>query len=266
MQKVFLRNLSRICEIAAEEGMPLVVTFQPHISYSVSLELYEWVTRIIHSRPHTQSFLDNVLRPVAQLLKKFQHIILYDIYAEPEGDVAGPRGNGQSYGGTWEQLQNYIRLCAGILKGISPEVPVTAASGWREYDSLREGIYNDLGLDCVGVDIYNDTGELQKADTLGTNAPVWLAEYGTATKDNWDNAFLSFVTERFLLNARTKGYIGAFFWMYGYPESEEALSLIGRNGALRLTAEEMKRMIQRCEEAAICRTSTIPGKANGTDS
>ncbi len=241
----FVRNLHTLLDIAGRIGIDLLVTFQPHISFSMQYpDEYGFYTRILHEPRHTDRFITNCVRPLARLLAACPQVMMVDLYAEPEGDVTGPQGNGQPYGGSWDSMHRYLAAVAGALREEAPGLPLTVASGWRKYDSLREGRYNDLGLDCIGVDIYDDAGIVEPAATLGTDGiPVWLAEFGPETKDDWDEETYTQNTLSFYRNARAAGYIGAFHWMYGYAGSGESLTLEGKDGRLRPVADHIRALV-----------------------
>jgi hypothetical protein len=241
----FIRNLHTILDLAERIGVDLLVTFQPHISFSMSFpEEYNFYTRIIHNPEHTESFINNCIKTLAGIFELQDNVLMLDIYAEPEGDVTGIDGNMQPYGGSWEQMQTYLSSICSTFKIYAPSKPVTIASGWRKYDSLREGRYNDIGLDYIGVDIYNDTGEVEPAGDLGTKGvPVWLAEFGPELKDEWNEEFYTGNTVSFYENARKNGYFGAFHWMYGYAQSGESLTMIGKDGKLRPVADFVRALI-----------------------
>lgn len=251
IQKEFIDNLKTMCNIAKEIDMPLIVTLQPHISYSMNEEDYKFYTQILFEEEYRNTYFENALRPLMKELVKFDNIIMIDIYAEPEGDVSGGTGNCQLYGGTWEQITDYITQSALIIKEYTTDIPVTACSGWRKYASLKEGRYNQMELDYIGVDIYDDSGFMEPVDTLNTNRPVWLAEFGPETKDNWSDKFFADNTIAFFNEAKTKGYIGAFLWMYGSKNSGEALSVIRQDGAKRTTFDEIKQAIAELQGSDI---------------
>ena len=135
-----------------------------------------------------------------------------------------------------------------VLKEVDPDVPVTACAGWRKYDSVYEERYNGLGLDYIGVDIYDDLGVLEPANALKAEKPMYVAEYGPEEKFDWDDDFQIRNTEAFLCNACANGYFGAFFWFYGGPNSREALTLIGRDGKPRKLAEKMPDIFKKAKE------------------
>jgi hypothetical protein len=253
VQPIFVEHLREICTMARDIGMPLVISFQPHISFCFKPDRYYLYTRALFEPEQTALYMEKVLRPLAEMLREFENILLYDVYAEPEGDFMGRNGNWTKpedpnhYGGTKEQIVHFIKEGVRVLREVSPDVPVTACSGWHVYENLRNGFYNELGLDCIGVDIYSDTGELEPVDTLGCNAPVWLSEYGSETKDNWDDDFQVAMAEGFVRNACEKGYIGAFFWIYGGPSSGESLTLIGKQGQIRKLGLEMPAIYERAK-------------------
>ena len=58
VQPEFLRNLGEFCAIAQRMGFALVMTIQPHISYSIAPERYPFFTRHLFEPECTKVYLE----------------------------------------------------------------------------------------------------------------------------------------------------------------------------------------------------------------
>ena len=140
-------------------------------------------------------------------------------------------------------MTEHILQVGSKVKEIIPDIPIISASGWQNFDSLKKGIYNNLGLDIIGIDIYNDYGDVyygtnnskhySSLKELRLSRPAWVMEFGPISSDNWSNNFQTQTTIAFYESAKEAGYKGAFYWMYGHAASGEALTLVGQNNQLR---------------------------------
>ncbi len=258
LQDGFIENLEAILQLSRDLGVNLVITLQPHISYSfyiTSVDAYHKFTQMTFIPETRQNYIDKVVTPVCNLFSDYEDIIVaLDIYAEPEGDISGPHGNtSQPYGTTWEVMTEHILQVGSKVKEILPDIPITAASGWQNFNSLKRGYYNNLGLDLIGIDIYNDFGDVyygtnnakhyESIKDLHLTRPAWVMEFGPITSSNWSDNFQTQSTISFYESAKEAGYKGAFYWMYGHAASGEALTLIGRNNQLRPVAAAIRLFI-----------------------
>jgi len=248
VQKEFVKNLTEMLDIAVELGVVLDVTYFCHISFvgnEAGRDKYNWLTQYIFDRDKWGGTMDNIIRPVSELLSGYQdNILCVDIYAEPEGDIYGRNGNAnQQYGTSWPVMAEFLKMCVETVRSVMPDMPVTVSSGWTNYSALQSGLYNELGLDFIGVDIYNDTGTVLPVRNLMVNAPVVLAEFGPVSAHDWSDEFQSKYTAAFYRNARANGYIGAFLWMYGYFNSTESATLVGQDSNLRPAAAVIRNLV-----------------------
>jgi len=240
----FIRNVRTVTEMAHEYGLDLMMTFHAHSRHLMRnrFEEYKKYSKILFYPEHMKSYCDNCVAPLARYFSGQKHIIMLDLIAEPEGDIEGQDGNYMEYGGTWESMRALMKMMGDTCKKYAPHIPVTAASGWKWYQSLRDGRYNGIGLDYIGVDIYNNTGEMEAAGTLNCEKPVWLAEFGPYEEGarEWDDSLQTSVAVSFYENTVKQGYVGAFFWMYGAPDAWDQLTIEDRDGRLRPAADAMR--------------------------
>mgnify|MGYP000910315885 FL=1 len=250
----FMTNLKSLLDLAVSLDINLEVTLQCHtsISLSTNIDLYNRYTQLQFDVNKRKNYIEKVVTPVCKLLGEYiDNIAAIHIFAEPEGDTNGEWGNQhQPYGTVWGKIADHIRQVGAKVREIIPGAMITSSSGWQGFENLRRGNFNDLDLDIIGADIYNDKGEVfydtannktyGSLEELNLSKPAWISEFGAISSKNWSDDFQSKTTVDMYKSAREAGYKGAFLWMYGYPESSESLTVVGKNGDLRPVAGAVK--------------------------
>lgn len=223
----FMNNFKSIMDLAQQIGMPLDITLTPHqetllkseYGYgSDSLMLYNTLTQFVVNPEYREHYIDRIIKPLCQEINtNYRDTLLsVTVYCEPEGDsyAEGDEvSDNYLYGTSWDILKDYMNDVAECLHKNLPHIPVTATSGWNPYKTYR---YNDIDLDVVGVDVYNNTAELPSPETSMVNKPMWLTEFGpdNSAGYNHDDGFQVSYMMAFYNNAKSAGYTGAFFWGY----------------------------------------------------
>lgn len=231
VDETYLMNLERIFDIAEEYDLNLALTLVPHMSNNAAdSEEYNRCTRFIQNPAITQEYLENWLKPVLTLARKYPNIMLIDIYGEPEGDVDESNWH-LDRGTTWEGMIRFINTVAAYVKESDPRLAVTVSSG-DYYKSLTQ-YHNQMDVDFIGCDIYNDTGELTDPKELKLTAPLMLGEYGMTSNGQLSDVYLTELSRDFVTNAEELGYAGIFLWN-APGHTEEGLALYSEDGSLRL--------------------------------
>ena len=232
----FLQNVEDMLKIAQEMDLHLILNINPHCSTGLtnySKETYDLYMQSLFVPEKREVYLEKIIDPLLELFSKYEDTVLAVApYVEPEGDVYGTKGSNSSWGTTWENMADYIRAVAQRSKKIMPDVPVTVGSGWLGYKPLSTGLYNTLGLDIIGQDVYNDHGDLREIKSLKVSKPVWLTEYGPATSDNYSDDFQMYYVLNFLNNAQELGYKGAFIYLNG-SEDQSSQGFKKYDGSVR---------------------------------
>ena len=156
-----------------------------------------------------QQYVEKVLYPVADIVKEYEDIvIMMDVFAEPESTIDG--SNGYAFSTDWETTYDFIKASVQAFKKKLPDMPVTCASGWGSNLSL----YNNLGLDIIGADVYNNDGSVYDPSEQITDAPVIAREYGISSNIGRDEELQLAHATKFLDNAIKAGYVGAYFYQF----------------------------------------------------
>lgn len=248
IEATFKKNLITILDMAKDLDLNISLTLVPHLSMSAANKAeYDMYTRFVSNPEYTKGYIENFVNPMMDIVADYDNILMIDLYAEPEGDTYGPSGNyGLDRGTTWENMARFIREIGAAVKKCDPHMPITANTGWREYDPIANGRYNDLGLDYIGVDVYNNYGELKPLKELKATAPIMIGEFGATggADSNWSDDFQTQLIDKFYQNAKDAGYKGAFYWMYGWQQDPASAgdpnTLVGADGELRPVASSLR--------------------------
>ena len=221
VQEKFLANLKTTCEIAKEIGINLSFTIQPHFDYTIESGLYsgsktnyDKYTRFIREPEIREHYIEKAVKPVLNVLKNYPEILFgVTAYCEPEGDIYGEQNGWLPWGTTIETMTEFLTRLVDTTREILPGIPVSLASGWNYEDSVR--YFNKLGLDYIGMDIYDDDGKVKDLSQMMMTSPVMMTEFGPSTGASSTNSYFHMTNyQNFIANAKLGGYIGAFYWCY----------------------------------------------------
>ena len=173
---------------------------------------YDKVSQVI-ANPDT--YIENVVAPVCEILSSYPDVVLsVDVLSNPEGEIYD---TSKIYGTSWNVVQNFIKKNAAAVKKALPNVPVMASSADRDQTAVKAGLFNNLGLDVIGVTNYDDGGRVTKAKDLHTTEPVWVVDMGVDDVEITEKNLATSVKALYE-NAKTSGYRAAFFAQYGDQE------------------------------------------------
>lgn len=237
----FMKNLESCIKLAKKIDIGITLTIFPHLDYSLhryGKDKYDIGTQFMFDPEKHDDTMKNVIKPFAEFVKKYEDTItMLEIICEPDGDVNDPsQGSTKPFGPTWDTMIKFITKCEQTIHSVMPNMPVTVASGNGDWNKLQDGTFNKMGLDIIGNDVYNDTGELADLSTLKLNAPAILGEFGLKSTDNWSDEFQIRVYRAFFENAKAGGYVGAFAWHLGFkhnPGHLSSQSFTNPDGSLR---------------------------------
>lgn len=225
----FWDDFTAVMDIAQELGLAVDLTILPHQESYLSTQytyasdgqmLYNALTQFVVNPDYRQNYLDKIIKPLCRKLNSDYRdtILSITVYCEPEGDTYGDTngtdisGN-YTYGTSWEQLCDFMNDAVACVKEYLPKVPTTVTSGWNPYKTYN---YNDVDVDVVGVDVYNNSGNVPNPVDSMVNKPMWLTEFGPDNSDGYNHSdtFQMAYAVNFYDNAIEAGYTGAFQWMF----------------------------------------------------
>ncbi|MDI6783120.1 MAG: cellulase family glycosylhydrolase [bacterium] len=199
---------------------------------------------IVTSSTVRQSYINNAVIPFITRYKGHPNIFAIDLMNEPEADVAGPRGNWTLSNGTnWATMTTFLRACRDAIKATDSTRLVSCGSGWHDYQNIRDGYYNLIGLDFYDYHDYRDDGSMPNYySTLSTalgGKPCILGEYGQGYS-NWSDDTQNNADTNFMNNAWNNGFAGSLVWQYNYPGATEVHTLVNSNTSWRPVGTTMR--------------------------
>lgn len=230
IEPTFLQNLPRVFEIAEECGVYICITLVNHFesaTYRDGEVKYEEIFRFVYNPADTELFIKNFLKPVLEITKKFDNVIMADIFCEPES-------NGGQWGlqiGTrWEHIVRFVNRVCEVIDEVDPKL-VTYCSASGNIESVTDGDYDDMDIDCYGYDYYSTNGAGHNTSELFLTKPFVYGEVGTDSSNTSDE-YLSSYLSNYLECAVANGVKAGFYWYYGFT-SQATQSMIDSKSRLR---------------------------------
>lgn len=226
----FLRNLDDLVGRARNEGLLLYLCFT---NTWKELKTCPSPVQVQHQQ---NAYLDLAVRPITQMLKESPTIWAFDIFNEIESEILDTDG----YVVSEDEAKIFVKNNVAAIKSEDMGRRVSCGSGWRGWDSVKEGRYLNLGLDFYDIHVYRNDGYLPHVTCLNVDKPVVVGECGPIATD--DESQRSSVLA-FLNNAVVNKYAGCFVWAYG-PEMR-GLELVREGRIHRPVVAEIRHFIQR---------------------
>ncbi len=210
----YLENLEKILQMAKEYGLYICLATVNHHEGSRdtnnSFE-YENRSKFIWDKDARKAFLNNYIKPIIELTKKYDNVNLIDLFVEPEheGGISNhPNGT------NWDIMREFIKEQNDFIKSINPRLETFCSA--TIYETLYEN-YSGLGLDYYGLDFYDTYGSAHDASESYLDKPFIYGEIGPygsemskKDEDYIQNWWLSYFSD-----AETNGVKAGFAWTYG---------------------------------------------------
>lgn len=172
-----------------------------------------------------EAYINNGIKPVCQILSKYQDVIPVIALTIENGSVTNDPSTGMLYNSngavTWEDFAALQNAMHDAVKEVMPNMLTSSedVGGWQ--DNMYK--YNDLKVDILGYNYYSPSSFLDISDQILTR-PTYLGEMD-AYHDHEDyanvtEAYLSNVRSQFYERAVKGGYCGAFFYPFFYNEMQ----------------------------------------------
>lgn len=206
-------NLRSALSICRDCGMTAELSTFSHIDSSRTQYGQDWYDRhiqIIVNPTIRAQYISNVLPDLCKIFSDYSDVIAFiDVFAEPEGETES--ANHLGFGTSLSSVRSYIEDVTTAFHNELTNIPVTVASGW----DVNPSRYNGLGLDLMGVDLYNADPSAEMTTEGNEDAPIVVLEYGSADSALFiDDDYQTEYMLDFLENAIQKNYKGAYFWLY----------------------------------------------------
>ncbi len=181
---------------------------------------------------HPESFFANAVLPFLDRYVSSGVIWAVDCMNEPEGLIAGADGNYETWGVSWNQMRAFLAYCASTIHEHYPDLPVSAGSGWHNWDNILAGRYQGLGFDFLDYHYYSDAPAPLSPSALGVSEPVVIGECGQYS-EVWDDSLQQTAVTSCFTGARDAGYLAAMSWYYNYAGSDNHHTHLNADGSWR---------------------------------
>ncbi|MBN1944980.1 MAG: hypothetical protein JW797_04850 [Bradymonadales bacterium] len=178
-----------------------------------------------------ESFFANAVIPLLERYGDSGTLWAIDCLNEPEALVAGPQGNWEDWGLSWEEMRAYLAYCADMVH-LHSDLLVSAGSGWHNQINVASGLFSGLGFDFLDYHHYSDSPSIPSVSSLNVDLPVVIGEFGQLS-DNWDDALQLAVARQYFSQAEQGGYLAALSWYYNHAGSTNQLSHLNADGSWR---------------------------------
>ena len=203
----FIPNVLDYMGIVKSVGLTANLVLVPH-QWQSSDDTNMTMTTIL-SEEATDKFINNALNPLLEALKPYEeYIVGFDAYCEPEADTQEKAGG--TYGTTMDVLKKFINSEIVAIRAKMPNIPIMISAGQNRSTEF----YNDVDLDILGLDEYNDKGEAETIKSLNTVHDVWMTECGAKDDKNLSDEFNNKNILNFYENTKAQGYKACFAWHY----------------------------------------------------
>ena len=203
----FIPNITDYMEIAESLGLTVCPILVPHPLQST--ENAELTMATIYNEKATEKYIKNALNPLLDALKPYEKSIIgIDVYCEPEADTQEKAG--VITGSYMDVIKRFINSEITAVRSKMPNVPIMVSAG----QNRNTEFYNDMDLDILGLDEYNDKGEAETIKSLNTVHGVWMTECGAKDDKNLSDEFNNKNLLNFYENTKAQGYKACFAWHY----------------------------------------------------
>jgi len=226
LSSTLIRNLETYFSECEERGLwlyPCLTTYWPK----------QWPSPVVNRRAR-EAYITNAVRPLAKLFRSRKNTLAIDIFNEIESEVVDKK-KPASHRASIEDARSFLRENAQAIHAAAPGLLVSAGSGWRGFDSIKEGLYNGLGLDFLDVHVYADKPSLPDAAQLTGGVPIIIGEFGQSTQQ-WDDGIQDGALRGAYAEAVRKGYAGVFPWQMDFPGCTVWATFFSKQGGFRPAA------------------------------
>ncbi len=172
-----------------------------------------------------EAYINNGVKPVCQILSKYQDVIPAIALNIENGSVTNDPTVGMLYSSngavTWESFAALQNAMHDAVKEIMPNMLTSTEDigGWQ--DNMYK--YNDLKVDILGYNYYTPGNFVDISDQIITR-PTYLGEmdvfHDHEDYANVSEAYLSNIRNQLYEKAVKSGYNGAFFYTFSYNETQ----------------------------------------------
>lgn len=203
----FIPNVLDYMELVKSTGLTINIVLTAH-PWQVSDDTNMTMATVVNEKA-TEKFIKNALNPLLDALKPYEeYIVGFDAYCEPESDTQTMAG--ATYGTYMDILEKFINTEISAVRAKFPNMPIMISAG----QNRNTEFYNDMDLDILGLDEYNDKGQAETIKSLNTVHDVWMTECGAYDDHNYSEEFNNKNLVNFYETTRAEGYKACYAWHY----------------------------------------------------
>lgn len=183
---------------------------------------YEEIYRFMHTEKGTKLFVENWLKPILEITKDYENVIMANIFVEPEAN--GGRWDVHT-GASWANVEKFMKTLNDTVHEVNPRL-VTFAGATGSAPATFE-YYKNIDFDCYGYDYYTTTPLAHDTSELYLDKPLVYGEFGIADENaslTKSDEFMTSYWGNFLDAVIDQGVNAAFYWYYGTPGGAQGVT------------------------------------------
>ena len=227
----FEENLINLLESCRKTGMDLVPALLSHgdgghyFSESAldkeSSEMFDFLIRFYYEGEAQDAYFKNWVEPVCEILSRYQDVIPIVALTIENGTEINDIETGEMYysrGVTWDVFASLNNRLHDTVKKYMPNVLTSVEDVGNPSYMFK---YNDLKVDIISPQKYESDGTFpDNAQWMKTRAG-YLGEFNYAHGGDYMDISLDaldLIMQKFYKDARQKGYLGAFHFIWSYQD------------------------------------------------
>jgi hypothetical protein len=245
LHNTFLRNLDDLVRRAGNEGLLLYLCFTNQWGRANGDGIVACPSPVQNERQRT-AYLEHAVRQITDRFGGNRTIWAFDAFNEIESEVREDARCPVSA----DMAKDFVKSTVRVIKAADPTRKVSSGSGWEGWTPIRNGYYQDLGLDFYDNHVQEDNEHLPSVSELNLDRRIFLGEISQRTEvDDEDLQRRSVLG--LMQGAIDKGYKGCFVWRYGprvnwrKGTASNWHELLREDGTRKLAVAEIKEFIER---------------------
>ena len=231
LDEKFRENLINLLESCRKTNMDLVPALLTHGTGGAYFwesahdkehsEMFDFFFRFYYDQEAQDAYFKNWVEPVCEILSNYQDVIPIVALTIENGTELNDIETGQMYwnrGLTWDGFAKLNNRLHDTVKKYMPNVLTSVEDVGNPTYMYK---YNDLKVDIISPQKYESDGIFpDNAQWMKTRAG-YLGEFNYAHGGDYTDVsldYLDIIMQRFYKDARQKGYLGAFHFIWSYQE------------------------------------------------
>lgn len=227
LDEKFRKNLINLLESCRKTDMDLVPALLSHgdnadyydksVLDKESSEIFDFFLRFYYDKEAQDSYFKNWVEPVCEILSQYQDVIPIVALTIENGTELNDIETGEMYwnrGLTWDGFASLNNRLHDTVKKYMPNV-LTSIEDVGNPSYMYK--YNDLKVDIISPQKYEEDGIFPDNEQWMKTRAGYLGEFNYAHGGDYTDVsidYLDIIAQRFYKDARQKGYLGAFYFMW----------------------------------------------------